>query len=1301
MKCNNFFRGLVLFLTLLITNTFAQSYVAIAHVIYDGNSLYYADNEKDLKYQRLTKGDDDMFTVTFKNERLAAGKGNVRRLRFGLGCNGSSCSKNLNETDMPTLAELFPNYKDGGSGYEVWIIINDDGTLTKSSTPLAIPPSQKKVIRFFAPWNNTNAIMYMSGSDEVTMSSVPNYCGWFEARVKLPKDDEFTVFFKQTIGGTFVGNEGPTKDSISIENEISLDSVVKNSDTVWVYAYQFGAPDIYTKFPELLGDCPIKNLPVMMFDWYDGSVNSDGTEDGSEWPRNKPAGRNGFDVRGVPMFGKGTSEDFGQKGCEGSPMTGMVDKELGPNGVPVRSATNFPKYCTNATHLDNWFLPEVIGKDAAGKEYTNVTCRELELSLTDDGFWFAQIDNSSPEGGLFFLDDFRYLDSAHTVENIYYDSLPGIEVKGVRGFHNFGFTMKIQATFQYVKGQYFEFNGDDDVWVFIDNKLVVDIGGQHQKIKKSINLDDLNLVEDSTYNFHIFYAERKREESNFMMRTSIDLHVESSMFLKDGPLASSEIIQKDVWQKVKERVLACDFSSEPEKETTELGPSNFVLFGRSLDSKGIPLNVLDSVYYGGIQISNDYTQLTIDPKTLSKMNLLPPGTYFVRVSLKNNPNDYKDVYFTVDPTELPNIAFARVKDSSYCILDVESEEGDSLCYSQYWEPLGTDSTWNVSSDTLPVNLNLNEKLWAGRSYQVNVMYAEEWASRYSGVSVKITMSDPLLVACDSMGNIIQEVVLDSGHAVFYIKGLGEVVNANMTLSTASSKNKSAVWSKISMKEPPVPQVELAYIFDRTGDGRADSLWIRFKKPLGGQSVLDSLKFVFGENFDKAYHVAYNDGDMEVSLVAEGDGFGSAIFTGGETKPYNGRVDIWYTYTDPENGETAVFPVEGVLTDKVGPVIIAAEVKYLKDGNTQLTLNFSEGVDGENAEVELFRFHCWKSDVQDSVVKAAGDIGTIPANNWKLIFPKGSDADIIPAVGDSVRFRPRSQLGEAKDLLGVEPHEKNPWVRITGELKVTVTSPKIVSLTKDDPELFARAREIIQSEKATVPKLVGGDKILSADQVAGIYGTQGHYLGDLDMAALVENEIAEIVKAVQEVYTDKNGPVNEDGSPTRTYSIEEIVQLVSEGSMTIGEAKKRFGLSPVVVDAYNKGLLTSENVHFYAVGTDEAIQKIVSAIADKAELRYEAIYYTSLGHYVNSHSGTITCNSEIFQEDGSKNCLESEGRLFLAWNMRADNGRLAATGVYIARLNVRIKVNSKVIMDRTQDFLWGVRRGDVNAIDLGL
>ena len=84
-------------------------------------------------------------------------------------------------------------------------------------------------------------------------------------------------------------------------------------------------------------------------------------------------------------------------------MNGMVEEYLGPNGVPVPAA-NFPEKCKITTHLDKWFLPEVI-TTKNGVQYTNATCRSIELQLQNDGLWLGQKDDSSPEGGLFLLDD--------------------------------------------------------------------------------------------------------------------------------------------------------------------------------------------------------------------------------------------------------------------------------------------------------------------------------------------------------------------------------------------------------------------------------------------------------------------------------------------------------------------------------------------------------------------------------------------------------------------------------------------------------------------------------------------------------------------------------------------------------------------------------------------------------------------------------------------------------------------------------------------------------------------------------
>ena len=1298
MRISGLFYRVLVCLAIFSAYAFAQT-VAVAHIIYEGNVLYYADNESNFVYKAVEKNSDGTFTIEFTNERLANGKKDVRRLQFGVGCNGNTCHTDLSPNNKPLLGELFPGYKENVTDaanivkQEVWIVINEDKTLTISDTKPVVAVKPKKHIRFLTPWTNTNAVMYLNDTENYMSAVGSPYCGWFESKVSKPSGSA-NVYFKQTIGTMFVGADGTTEDETTV-TPINLDSSLALSDTIWVVAYQYGAPEVHTNYPGVLGECLPKILPVMMFDWYDGSMNSDGSKNGLSYG-DGGAGRTGFDIRGVPMFGVGTSEDFGPDGCKGTPMTGMVEKQLGPNGVPVR-AKNFPSGCTNATHLNNWFLPEVVYNDGVNS-YTNVTCRDLELTLTDDGFWLGQKDDESPEGGLFLLDDFRWLDSAKTIENPHYDSLSGGD--DIPGYHNYGFTMKIQAEFVYVKGQYFEFNGDDDVWVFINNKLVVDIGGQHKKVKRAVNLDTLNLTPGETYPFHIFYAERKRTQSNFMMRTSIDLKVESSMFLTDHS-TDSTLIKKEVWQNIREKTLACDFSANSETKRTERGPSNFTLFGKSLPMTGVALSKLDTAYYSGITITNDFTMLTINTTNISRMQTLPPGTYYVRVSLKNNPKEYKDVYFTIPPTELPNIAFAGIIDTSYCfIADVIKQ--DTLCLDKYWRPLGNEASRDISSDTLPINLNKAEKLWAGRIYPINVSFVEDWARSYSGMAVQVSTNDPKLIPCDSLGSPLpnNEFVLIEGKNTFFVKASGAVTNGTITISSTVAKNKSVNWTNINIAEPPVPQIETAFIYDRNGDGRGDSVWVSFNKLLGGNSVLNSISFTFGLTHYSTSNIVYNEGDLTLSLTADGDGFGTSISTGGALEPYNGKITAQYTYTNPEDHTVSNFSVDGLLGDGIGPVILAAEISYTSDGKTMLTLTFSEGLTSLDPSSSLFGYRSYGSGSLSSIVSEADFVATTPANRWKLLFSKKAVSDIIPIVGDSIRIRPPSEGGLALDLIGIPAHDLNPWVRITGEQRITVTSPPVVTMDKDSPN-FELTKEIVRSDSATVPILVQSEKPLTATQVGEIYGTQGHYLGDMNMSELVENEISEIAKVVKTatMYEDKEAVKN--GSPSTSVSLETIISMLDQKVISPKEAKERFGLSEVIVNAYNNELLNKNNLHNYMHGTDDDIKTIAESMADKTALSYKTIYFSSLGQFVNSDRGQIACNDDIFKTDGAKNCLGNEGHLYLAWNMRAKNGRLAGTGVYIARLEIQLIVNGKRITKRTQDFLWGFRHGDLAIIDFDI
>jgi fibro-slime domain-containing protein len=91
--------------------------------------------------------------------------------------------------------------------------------------------------------------------------------------------------------------------------------------------------------------------------------------------------------------------------------------------------------------------------------------------------------------------------------------------------HNFSFTFELHTEFAYKGGEVFKFTGDDDLWVFVNKHLGIDLGGLHPEVSDSISLDEVaeefGLEIGKTYPLDLFHAERHTNASHFRVETSI------------------------------------------------------------------------------------------------------------------------------------------------------------------------------------------------------------------------------------------------------------------------------------------------------------------------------------------------------------------------------------------------------------------------------------------------------------------------------------------------------------------------------------------------------------------------------------------------------------------------------------------------------------------------------------------------------------------------------------------------------------------------------------------------------------
>lgn len=146
-----------------------------------------------------------------------------------------------------------------------------------------------------------------------------------------------------------------------------------------------------------------------------------------------------------------------------------------------------------------------------------------DLDLTNGDLIIGWDDvNNAPDGWPIFAGGSETLaTSTTTTKSTRWESKEG--VASGNGGRNQHFCFESHANFRFKPGLKFNFRGDDDIWVFIDNKLAVDLGGTHLAAPGYVDLDTFmpNAKTDSTYDIDIFFCDRRTTMSNVRIKTNM------------------------------------------------------------------------------------------------------------------------------------------------------------------------------------------------------------------------------------------------------------------------------------------------------------------------------------------------------------------------------------------------------------------------------------------------------------------------------------------------------------------------------------------------------------------------------------------------------------------------------------------------------------------------------------------------------------------------------------------------------------------------------------------------------------
>lgn len=216
-----------------------------------------------------------------------------------------------------------------------------------------------------------------------------------------------------------------------------------------------------------------------------------------------------YDKNYNPFAEKGPDDNCIGTGNGGKATKGLVENELDSAGFPVWTGKVACDIGTAADGPGNWFK--------SGRSV-------LETTISIPLWRIGKSDEWSYSNSQFFP-----LDTVKTTEPV--------------AWPNYRFCLHHRFETTFAPNQYLKVMGDDDIWLFAQKRLVIDLGGQHGPDTGTFAFEQLGVPEGKTIKFDLFHCERHGTGSSFGVWTNALLQPIGT--IKEHPDQTSELRHRE------------------------------------------------------------------------------------------------------------------------------------------------------------------------------------------------------------------------------------------------------------------------------------------------------------------------------------------------------------------------------------------------------------------------------------------------------------------------------------------------------------------------------------------------------------------------------------------------------------------------------------------------------------------------------------------------------------------------------------------------------------------------------------